>query len=379
MGRIFEISSKDAVHQFSETVKAIADYVGQEYTHGGDIRYQEYFERIRNIVDVIKSLGGSLCDDMHMKEELPDQDRPRGGYTEQQRREARERIQNKKIAYGILVRADRTRYGKLIEEVENDFLKGHDNYPKTPTEAYNLLVNYRNYVTVNKRNVQQGGLDQVAFVTDGKRQKTDGEENKFPHIKCFKCSKSGHYKSDCPKRNQGNTSSDNAQESPQITLVTQHVTLAVTRLMIDPMWILCDNESTVDVFNNKEFLTNISRAKNPIQLKGIDGNSIDVEEEGELLGYGKAYYHPHVTANVLSFFNKSKHFKSVIYNNQEQDAFLVMRDDGSIFEFTPSKEGLYYYDFRNSIARSTMPAVQSTMVVESVEELKRNFTARELK
>jgi hypothetical protein len=156
MGRIFDISSKDAVHQFSETVKAIADYVGQEYTHGGDIRYQEYFERIRNIVDVIKSLGGSLCDDMHMKEELPDQDRPRGGYTEQQRREARERIQNKKIAYGILVRADRTRYGKLIEEVENDFLKGHDNYPKTPTEAYNLLVNYRNYVTVNKRNVQQG-------------------------------------------------------------------------------------------------------------------------------------------------------------------------------------------------------------------------------
>jgi hypothetical protein len=38
-GRIFDISSKDAVHQFSETVKAIADYVGQEYTHGGDIRY----------------------------------------------------------------------------------------------------------------------------------------------------------------------------------------------------------------------------------------------------------------------------------------------------------------------------------------------------
>jgi len=114
-------------------------------------------------------------------------------------------------------------------------------------------------------------------------------------------------------------------------------------------------------------------------LKGIDGNSIHVEEEGELLGYGKVYYHPHVAANVLSFFNISKRFKSVIYNNQEQDAFLVRGDDGSILEFTPSKEGLYYYDFRNSIARSAMPAVHSTMVVESVEEMKRNFTARELK
>jgi hypothetical protein len=192
-GKVFEISSRDAVHQFAETVKAIADYVGQEYTHGGDIRYmidkmedyifehpadpsananqyeveswkkqldlfwkrrgiymdnkmklyslfrgqsskttqskvethlnyeqckneydslgllkilrefvfksddrqykykaedqakrayyslrqtpemscQEYFERVRNIVDVIKSLGGSLADDMHLADELP--------------------------------------------------------------------------------------------------------------------------------------------------------------------------------------------------------------------------------------------------------------------------------------------------------------------
>jgi hypothetical protein len=280
-GKIFDVTSRDAVHQFSETIKAIADYVGQEYTHGGDICYmienltdynfvcpqnpedeedqfeieswkkqldqywkrrgmyadnkvklysliwgqstkstqsklethqeyhqcksdydslkliriicefifksddrqykykvedqakrayynlrqtpemscQEYFERVRNIVDVIKSLGGNLADDMHLTDELPDRNRPRNGWTEAQKNEARERIENKTIAYGILVRADRSRYRKLIEEVENDFLNGHDNYPKTPTDAYNLLVNYRNYITVNKRTVTQGGLD----------------------------------------------------------------------------------------------------------------------------------------------------------------------------------------------------------------------------
>jgi len=209
-GRIFDVTSRDAVHQFSETIKAIADYVGQEYTHGGDIRYmienlidynfvrpenpedeedqfeikswkkqldqywkrrginadnkiklysliwgqctkstqsklethqefqqcksdydslklikiisefifksddwqykykaedqakrayynlqqtpemncQEYFERVRNIVDVIKSLGGNLADDMHLKEELPDHNRPRNGWTEAQKKEA---------------------------------------------------------------------------------------------------------------------------------------------------------------------------------------------------------------------------------------------------------------------------------------------------
>jgi hypothetical protein len=82
---------------------------------------QEYFEQVRNIVDVIKSLGGTLCDDMHLKEELPDRDHPRNGWTEQQKKDARARKENRTIAYGILVRADCNRYGKLIEEVENDF------------------------------------------------------------------------------------------------------------------------------------------------------------------------------------------------------------------------------------------------------------------
>jgi hypothetical protein len=32
---VFEISAKDAVHQFAETMKAIAYYISQEYMHGG--------------------------------------------------------------------------------------------------------------------------------------------------------------------------------------------------------------------------------------------------------------------------------------------------------------------------------------------------------
>ena len=39
-GKTFELtSSRDCVHQYAETVKAIADYVSQEKTHGGDIRF----------------------------------------------------------------------------------------------------------------------------------------------------------------------------------------------------------------------------------------------------------------------------------------------------------------------------------------------------
>jgi hypothetical protein len=59
------------------------------------------------MVDVIKSLGGMLGDDMHLADEFP-ATRPRNGYTEEQYKKAREKILNKKVAYRILVWADQS-------------------------------------------------------------------------------------------------------------------------------------------------------------------------------------------------------------------------------------------------------------------------------
>jgi hypothetical protein len=94
------------------------------------------------------------------------------------------------------------------------------------------------------------------------------------------------------------------------------------------------------------------------------------------LGYGRVYYHPQVTANVLSFFNMAKRFKSITYDNVERDAFRVTRDDDTIIEFIPSREGLYYYDFNDSIMRQRDNDV---LVVNTVQELHRNYTDKELK
>jgi hypothetical protein len=66
---------------------------------------QEYFERLRSIVEVIKSLGESLCDDVHLTNELQHGARHRAELM----REARAWILDKKVAYSILVQADRGR------------------------------------------------------------------------------------------------------------------------------------------------------------------------------------------------------------------------------------------------------------------------------
>jgi hypothetical protein len=42
------------------------------------------------------------------------------------------------------------------------------------------------------------------------------------------------------------------------------VTLVVMRKEIDPLWILCDNESTIDIFKNKDILVNLRKMNKPI-------------------------------------------------------------------------------------------------------------------
>ena len=57
---------------------------------------------------------------------------------------------------------------------------------------------------------------------------------------------------------------------------------------------------------------------------------------------------------------------------------MVTRDDDSIMEFVPSKEGLYHYDIYLSIKRKMESQKEKVLVVNTVEEIKRSFTKKEL-
>ena len=75
--------------------------------------------------------------------------------------------------------ADRTRFGHLLETYENDFTQGVDQYPRTRTDAFNILANYkedeRNYLRVTRSN------DWVAFTTcDESNNHYDAHDNDGP-------------------------------------------------------------------------------------------------------------------------------------------------------------------------------------------------------
>ena len=45
----------------------------------------------------------------------------------------------------FLAQSDKQYFGKLVEELKNDFTKGNDNYPINMVQAFKLLNKYKNW------------------------------------------------------------------------------------------------------------------------------------------------------------------------------------------------------------------------------------------
>ena len=72
----------------------------------------------------------------------------------------------KHLVVAMLCGADRGEYGKLVEELQNDFTKGGDYYPADLTEAYKLLLKYK---TLHSKlaAILVYNLEEVSFGNEG--------------------------------------------------------------------------------------------------------------------------------------------------------------------------------------------------------------------
>jgi hypothetical protein len=77
----FVFKSDDRQYKYKAEAQAKRAYYNLRQTP--EMSCQEYFEMVKNIVAVIKSIRGSLVDDMHLADELPPVP-PAGGHTAQQ-------------------------------------------------------------------------------------------------------------------------------------------------------------------------------------------------------------------------------------------------------------------------------------------------------
>ena len=76
---------------------------------------------------------------------------------------------------------------------------------------------------------------------------------------------------------------------------------------INKFWILIDNQSTIDLFHNKDLLSNIREVNDHVVVHCNVGKVV-VNMMGDLPGYGPVWYYPDGIADILSLYVVSLRF-----------------------------------------------------------------------
>jgi Zinc knuckle len=248
-----------------------------------------YLEKFQNQMDVIQHVGGEISKHSGIQLELV---RAEGFDTiddapddvhDCTEIEAREQF----IAVMFMLGADRGRYGKLIVDLENQYLQGQDNYPRNLNAAYNLLLNYKQW----ERRIPQAGApnDGVTFTNigdvgdDGHSEGnvnaiTDKKSKDKSKIVCHKCKQKGHYANECTNEHHTGTTMlmsgiDNGEFDTKEDhfLFFQHDQQSVLCKTghgsnVSNTWILLDNQSTIDVFCNANLLRDIHQSNGTMDI-----------------------------------------------------------------------------------------------------------------
>jgi hypothetical protein len=129
----------------------------------------EYYKRITLCADVAESQWGTLV--------------PTAAATN----ETNEKTSRDKFITCIcFAEVDTKKYGRLKTELNNAYMAGQNNYPKTVESAVTMLSHYVNDKGVHGTDEDKGQAALTSFM------------QKHKNVMCYKCGKKGHYANKCP-------------------------------------------------------------------------------------------------------------------------------------------------------------------------------------
>jgi hypothetical protein len=341
---------------------------------------EEYAECLTGWADTIKAQGEDIS--VHHKA-IPAKDAD----GKERSVEARQKMAHDlTMARALIDGADRSRYGTLITELANQHAKGRNEYPHDLVSAQSLLVMYKTPTNTSRSNngtgsnratstdvsgatlTQRGTTGTAAAATVPLLNLgplvtgTDGRT--LAGIECWTCHREGHHRDVCPT----------TPTPPPVTLTQYRFMLAQADGYhgIDPNWILLDSQSTISVFRNREYLTNVRRSEHVLRAL-TNGGHQDSNMVGEFPNLGQVWYNSESIANILSLADVRKVCR-VTMDTAAELALIVHRSDGTTMKFKEHSSGLYVY-----MPNDTNHHVTGYTLVSTVAEQKRMFSRREIK
>jgi len=279
---------------------------------------------------------------------------------------------------------------------------GDNKYPSTVTEAYNLLLRYRNHHYARASGGGGGGVEGVTLNTveqsadkNGGEKGTGNPRGRNAHKRCYACGKYGHISYDCPEEAKGEekhstntTVEDERGGGPPsqvnvddngggdeksaasslpgsigagkkydpitgrvLTTIFQEdsmeddweeFTFVTGAGGLQKSWLLLDNQSTCHVFRDKSRLSGVHVPRRKGVIKS-NGGTNKVTEKGSFGPIEDVWHDPASLANILSL-GKLQETHKITFDSAGENKFIVHCEDGSMLQFRMSAEGLYYYD-----------------------------------
>ena len=329
------------------------------------------------------------------------------------------------IAYRYLKAVDQTKYGSVISGLNSQFSLGNDQYPKTLTDAHNVISAHR-WDPEYKKKTQKKKEDNSKRYND--KDKDKAPELSFAQMKneCYCCGKN-HKLPDCPdrwktpkdewhinknkaaKKYQNMVANINktmqqdvkdgrapAQVHTQQQSATQSVTMPATvtdeQSMVErEEWqfaclahvgydlsnsLLLDSCSSEHLMCNKDMVSNIRLAPKQLDMASNGGNII-TKHQADMTKAGQVWYNENAIANILSLGKLADKFR-ITFDSAVDNAFHIHTDQG-IIKFKKNAANLY--EHRPSTIKKSGTTDQAIIPynhVQTVEENMKMYTPRQI-
>ena len=106
----------------------------------------DYLDKFMNLTEIAESYEGALHDSAVLKIALLTSNliyTPEANLDEDERTTINAAAREIYLSCVFVVASDPKRYGRLVEELENDYTKGNKNYPTNMVKTYQLINEYK--------------------------------------------------------------------------------------------------------------------------------------------------------------------------------------------------------------------------------------------